>query len=110
MKVEDIMYAIVRTGGKQYQVAQGDQLRVETLAGAVGETVELSDVLLVADGEDIKIGQPQVEGAKVTATIVEQGKAKKVLVYKKKRRKGYEVKNGHRQQYTALRIEGISAS
>ena len=103
------MYAIVRTGGKQYQVAQGDQLRVETLAGAVGETVELSDVLLVADGEDVKIGQPQVEGAKVTATIVEQGKAKKVLVYKKKRRKGYEVKNGHRQQYTALRIEGISA-
>ena len=103
------MYAIVRTGGKQYQVAQGDQLRVETLTGAVGETVELSDVLLVADGEDVKIGQPQVEGAKVTATIVEQGKAKKVLVYKKKRRKGYEVKRGHRQQYTALRIEGISA-
>lgn len=109
MKVEGIMYAIVRTGGKQYQVAQGDQLRVETLTGAVGETVELSDVLLVADGEDVKIGQPQVEGAKVTAIIVEQGKAKKVLVYKKKRRKGYEVKNGHRQQYTALRIEGISA-
>ena len=104
------MYAIVRTGGKQYQVAEGDQLRVETLAGAVGETVELEDVLLVADGEDVKIGQPQIEGAKVTAIIVEQGKAKKVLVYKKKRRKGYEVKNGHRQQYTALRIEGISAS
>ncbi|MEN8135246.1 MAG: 50S ribosomal protein L21 [Thermodesulfobacteriota bacterium] len=103
------MYAIVRTGGKQYQVAQGDQLRVETLAGVVGETVELNEVLLVADGEDVKIGQPQVEGAKVTATIVEQGKAKKVLVYKKKRRKGYEVKRGHRQQYTALRIEGISA-
>jgi large subunit ribosomal protein L21 len=107
--VEDNMYAIVRTGGKQYQVAQGDQLRVETLDGAVGETVELEDVLMVADGEDVKIGQPQVEGAKVTATIVEQGKAKKVLVYKKKRRKGYEVKNGHRQQYTALRIEGISS-
>ena len=103
------MYAIVRTGGKQYQVAQGDQLRVETLAGNVGDTVELEDILLVADGENVKIGQPQVEGAKVTATIVEQDKAKKVLVYKKKRRKGYEVKNGHRQQYTALRIEGISA-
>jgi len=107
--VEDIMYAIVRTGGKQYQVAQGDQLRVESLSGDVGETVELDDVLLIADGENVKIGQPQVEGAKVTATIVEQGKAKKVLVYKKKRRKGYEVKRGHRQQYTALRIEGISA-
>ena len=103
------MYAIVRTGGKQYQVAQGDQLRVETLVGNVGDTVELEDVLLVADGEDVKVGQTQVEGAKVTATIVEQGKAKKVLVYKKKRRKGYEVRNGHRQQYTALRIEGISA-
>jgi large subunit ribosomal protein L21 len=105
--VEDIMYAIVRTGGKQYQVAQGDQLRVELLAGNVGETVELDDILMVADGEKVKIGQPQVEGAKVTATIVEQGKAKKVLVYKKKRRKGYEVKNGHRQLYTALRIDGI---
>ncbi len=102
------MYAIVRTGGKQYQVAQGDQLRVETLAGNVGETVELNDILLVADGENVKIGQPQVEGAKVTATIVEQDKAKKVLVFKKKRRKGYKVKNGHRQQYTALRIDGIS--
>ena len=103
------MYAIIRTGGKQYQVAQGDQLRVESLTGSVGDTVELEDVLLVADGENVKIGQPQVEGAKVTAKIVEQGKAKKVLVYKKKRRKGYEVKNGHRQLYTALRIEGISA-
>ncbi len=102
------MYAIVRTGGKQYQVAQGDRLRVETLAGNVGETVELDDILLVADGENVKIGQPQVEGAKVTATIVEQDKAKKVLVFKKKRRKGYKVKNGHRQQYTALRIDGIS--
>lgn len=102
------MYAIVRTGGKQYQVAQGDQLRVETLAGNVGETVELNDILLVADGENVKIGQPQVEGAKVTTTIVEQDKAKKVLVFKKKRRKGYKVKNGHRQQYTALRIDGIS--
>jgi len=108
MKVEDVMYAIVRTGGKQYQVAQGDQLRVETLAGNVGETVELDDILLVADGDNVKIGQPQVEGAKVTATIVEQDKAKKVMVFKKKRRKGYKVKNGHRQQYTALRIDGIS--
>jgi len=109
MMLEDIMYAIVRTGGKQYQVAQGDQLRVESLAGTVGDTVELDDVLLVADGEDVKVGSPQVEGAKVTATIVEQGKAKKVLVFKKKRRKGYQVKRGHRQHYTALRIEGITA-
>jgi large subunit ribosomal protein L21 len=107
--LEEIMYAIIRTGGKQYQVAQGDQLRVEKLAGNVGETVELSEVLLVGAGEQLNIGQPVVAGAKVTATIVAQGKAKKVMVFKKKRRKGYQVKNGHRQQYTALRIEGISA-
>ncbi len=103
------MYAIVRTGGKQYQVAPGDSLRVEKLAGEVGDTVELNDVLLVADGEDVKIGQPVVEGAKVSARIVEQGKAKKVLVFKKKRRKGYKVKRGHRQLYTALEINEISA-
>jgi large subunit ribosomal protein L21 len=107
--LEEIMYAIIRTGGKQYQVAQGDQLRVEKLAGNVGETVELSEVLLVGAGEQLNIGQPVVAGAKVTATIVAQGKAKKVMIFKKKRRKGYQVKNGHRQQYTALRIEGISA-
>ena len=103
------MYAIIRTGGKQYQVAQGDQLRVEKLAGNVGDTVELGEVLLVGTGEQLNIGQPLVEGAKVTATIMAQGKAKKVMVFKKKRRKGYQVKNGHRQQSTALRIDGISA-
>lgn len=103
------MYAIIRTGGKQYQVAQGDQLRVEKLTGSVGDTVELDDVLLVGEGEQVKVGQPVIEGAKVTATILAQGKAKKVLVFKKKRRKGYQVKNGHRQHYTALRIDGISA-
>ena len=103
------MYAIIRTGGKQYQVASGDSLRVEKLAGDVGDTVELEDVLLVADGDDVKIGQPVVEGAKVSARIVEQGKAKKVLVFKKKKRKGYMVKNGHRQLYTALEINEITA-
>jgi large subunit ribosomal protein L21 len=103
------MYAIIRTGGKQYQVAAGDTLRVEKLQGDVGDTVELSDVLLVADGEDVKIGRPVVDGAKVVAKIAEQGKANKVLVFKKKRRKGYKVKRGHRQQYTALTIEEISA-
>jgi len=103
------MYAIIRTGGKQYQVAAGDTLRVEKLQGEVGDTVELSDILLVADGDDVKIGQPVVDGAKVVAKIAEQGKAKKVLVFKKKKRKGYKVKRGHRQQYTALKIEEISA-
>ncbi len=102
------MYAIIRTGGKQYQVAPGERVRVEKLGGEVGDTVELADVLLIADGEDVKIGQPVVEGAKVTAQIVEQGKAKKVLVFKKKRRKGYKVKRGHRQLFTALEIKEIN--
>ena len=103
------MYAIIRTGGKQYQVAAGDTLRVEKLQGEVGDTVELSDVLLVADGDDVKVGQPVVDGAKVVAKIAEQGKAKKVLVFKKKKRKGYRVLRGHRQLFTALTIEEIAA-
>jgi len=103
------MYAIIRTGGKQYQVAAGDTLRVEKLQGEVGDTVELSDVLLVADGDNVKVGQPVVDGAKVVAKIAEQGKAKKVLVFKKKRRKGYRVLRGHRQLFTALTIEEITA-
>ncbi len=95
------MYAIVRTGGKQYQVACGDQLRVEKIEGAVGDTVNLSDVLLVEDGDNITVGQPVVENATVTAKIAEQGKSKKVIIFKKKRRKGYRLKKGHRQSYTA---------
>jgi len=103
------MYAIIRTGGKQYQVTAGDRLRVEKLTGDIGDTVEIDDVLLVADGEDVTIGQPVVDSAKVTAQIVEQGKHKKVIVFKKKRRKGYKLKKGHRQQFTALEIKEISA-
>jgi large subunit ribosomal protein L21 len=103
------MYAIVRTGGKQYQVACGDQVRVEKLEGNVGDSVDLSDVLMVVDGEEVKIGQPLLENAKVSAVIAEQGKGKKVIVFKKKRRKGYRLKKGHRQSYTALKIEAISA-
>jgi large subunit ribosomal protein L21 len=103
------MYAIVRTGGKQYQVEAGDTLRVEKLLGEVGDTVELSEVLLVVEGETVKIGQPMVDGAKVVAKIVEQGRHKKIIVFKKKKRQGYQVKKGHRQMYTALTIETISA-
>ena len=102
------MYAIVRTGGKQYQVAGGDQVRVEKLDGNVGDSVDLNDVLMVVDGEEVKIGQPVLENAKVTATIAEQGKGKKVIVFKMKKRKGYRLKKGHRQPYTALKIEEIS--
>ena len=103
------MYAIVRTGGKQYQVEAGDKLKVEKLEGEVGAKVELDDVLLVVDGENVRIGRPAVEGAKISATIVEQGRHKKIIVFKKKRRKGYQVKRGHRQFYTALNIDAISA-
>jgi len=102
------MYAIVRTGGKQYQVAGGDKLRVEKLEGNVGDTVELDDGLMVVDGEDVQIGQPVVENAKVVAEITEQGRDKKVVVFKKKRRKGYKLKKGHRQHYTALEIKEIT--
>ena len=102
------MYAIIRTGGKQYQVSAGERLRVEKIDGNVGDSVELSEVLMVGDGDDVKIGQPTLEGAKVIARIVEQGKARKVLVFKKKRRKGYRVKRGHRQLFTALEIGEIS--
>jgi large subunit ribosomal protein L21 len=107
--LEESMYAIIRTGGKQYQVAEGDRLRVEKLTGEVGDTVELSDVLMVSDGEAVKVGQPVVEGAKVIAKIVEQDKGKKIIVFKKKRRQGYSLKQGHRQFFTSLEIQGISA-
>lgn len=103
------MYAIIRTGGKQYQVESGDRLRVEKLAGNVGDTVDLDDVLMVVDGEEVKVGQPVVEGAKVVAKISEQGKSKKVIIFKKKRRKGYRLRKGHRQNYTSLLIEEIQA-
>ncbi len=103
------MFAVIRTGGKQYQVEAGDRLRVEKLEGEVGATIELDEVLLLVDGESIQIGRPVLEGAKVLATIVEQGRQKKIIVFKKKRRKGYQVKKGHRQFYTALNIDTISA-
>jgi len=104
----DSGYAVIRTGGKQYQVSTGSLLRVEKIDGNVGDSIELADVLAVFDGDNTKIGQPTVEGASVTARIVEQGKAKKVIVFKKKRRKGYRVKRGHRQLYTALEVGGIN--
>lgn len=102
------MYAIIRTGGKQYQVSPGERLRVEKLDGSIGDSIEIEDVLMVVDGDDIKVGQPVVAGAKVSATIVEQDKAKKIIVFHKKRRAGHRVKNGHRQPFTSLEIQGIS--
>ncbi len=102
------MYAIIQTGGKQYRVAPGDVLRVERLGGERGDEVVLDQVLLVAaDGGDVQVGTPLVANATVKGEIVRQGKAKKILVYKKKRRKNYRRKQGHRQLFTALQIKEI---
>jgi len=102
------MYAVIKTGGKQYRVSEGDRIRVEKLSGDVGSSLEFGDVLMVG-GDKVLVGTPTVEGAKVTAEITGQDKAKKVIVFKMKRRKGYRRKRGHRQPYTELRITGINA-
>lgn len=101
------MYAVIKTGGKQYRVSQGDVLHIEKLPGEVGSKVELSEVLAVGQGEGIKVGAPTVSGASVVAEIVEQGREKKVLIFKKKRRKGYSKKQGHRQPFTSIKIQEI---
>ena len=104
-------YAVVKTGGKQYRVAEGELVDVERLSGEVGATVTLDEVLLVSGGgdEQARIGAPTVDQAQVTAEIVEQGLDKKIIVFKKKRRKGYKRKQGHRQMQTTLRIVEIQA-
>jgi len=101
------MYAVIKTGGKQYKVSEGDVVNVEKLDGEVGASVELSDVLAVGEGESIKIGTPTVKGAVVKAEIVEQDRGKKLIIFKKKRRKGYTKKQGHRQLFTGLKIQSI---
>ncbi len=102
------MYAVIETGGKQYRVSEGDVLRVEKLNAEPGDTVTFDRVLAVSD-EELKVGSPMVEGATVTASVVRQGKGKKVIVYKYKPKKGYHKKNGHRQLYTQVRIDAINA-
>ena len=102
------MYAVIKTGGKQYRVAQGDRLRVEKLAGNVGDTVTLGEVLLVGAGEGVKVGAPLVSGAKVEAKITAQDRGKKITIFKFRRRKNYRRKTGHRQPFTALEITGIT--
>ncbi len=102
------MYAVIKTGGKQYKVSEGDLFKVEMLEGAVGETVELDQVLMVG-GVEVKIGTPLVPGAKVMAQIVAQEKDKKIIVFKSKRRGGKRTKNGHRQPITRLKVASIQA-
>ncbi len=103
------MYAVIKTGGKQYRVTEGDTLKVEKLPGEKGASVELGDILAIGEGENIKVGTPVVQGAKVVAEIIGQGKAKKVVVFKKRRRKGYTKKQGHRQLFTSIKIQEIKA-
>lgn len=102
------MYAVIKTGGKQYRVNEGDRLRVEKLEGVVGDTIDFAEVLMLG-GDTVSIGTPLVSGAKVSAEIVGQGLGKKIIVFKMRRRKRYRRKNGHRQPFTELKVKGISA-
>ncbi len=101
------MQAVIKTGGKQYPVSEGDLLQVEKLDIQTGGTVELSEVLSIGSGGSIKVGTPFVEGAVVLCEVIDHARDKKVIVFKKKRRKGYALKRGHRQNYTSLRVKSI---
>lgn len=103
------MFAVVKTGGKQYKVAQGDKVQVEKLEVEAGKTVELNEVLMLCDGDKVTVGTPFVSGAKVTAEVVSQERSGKLIVFKKKRRQNYRRKNNHRQAYTVLTITAIKA-
>ena len=102
------MYAVIKTGGKQYRVSEGDTLRIETIDANPGDSIEFEEVLMVGEGESVKIGSPMVEGGKVTATIKSHGRGDKVEVIKFRRRKHHMKRMGHRQNYTEVEITGIS--
>ncbi len=102
------MFAVIKTGGKQYKVAKDDVIRVEKLEGAAGASVELKNVMMVVNGADVTVGTPTVEGAVVTAEVVEQTRGAKIIVFKKKRRKDYQRTRGHRQELTVLRVTDIA--
>lgn len=101
------MYAVMKSGARQYKASVGDTIRVEKLPAQVGEQLELEEVLLIADGEEVKIGQPTIAGAKVLATVVAQEKGPKIHVFKYRPRKRYRRRSGHRQHYTRLRVDAI---
>ena len=103
------MYAVIKTGGKQYRVAAGEKLKIEQIPAEVGAEITLDEILMVGEGETVKIGVPLVAGASVKATVLSQGRHKKVTIFKMRRRKHYQKHQGHRQNYTEIRIDGISA-
>jgi large subunit ribosomal protein L21 len=104
------MYAVIKTGGKQYKVANGDVILVEKLETGSGNSISLTEVLMIGDGANITVGAPTVKGASVAAEVVDQVKADKVIIFKKNRRHNYRRKRGHRQKLTALKITGIKAA
>ncbi len=104
------MYAVIKTGGKQYQVSAGEAIQVELLDGDPGDQVDLNEVLLINDGSNLTLGRPYIQGASVSAEIVDHGKHSKVLIFKYRRRKRFRRKNGHRQPYTTLRIKDIQGA
>ncbi|MEI7455603.1 MAG: 50S ribosomal protein L21 [Nitrosomonadales bacterium] len=103
------MYAVIKTGGKQYRVITGETLKVELISGDIGSAIVLDKVLMVSDGEKLSVGKPMLLGATVAATIVSHGRGDKVRIFKMRRRKHYQKNQGHRQNYTEIRIDGISA-
>ena len=103
------MHAVFRTGGKQFRAEPGERLKVPSLGAEPGTTVTFGDVLLLSNGEAVQVGSPTVEGATITAEVLGSGRGKKVIVFKRKRRKGYRRKQGHRQGYTEIRVERIES-
>ena len=102
------MYAVIKTGGKQYRVAAGDKLKIETLEAEVGKTFDFEEVLMIADGDKLSVGSPLVKGGKVTAEIVAHGRGDKIRIVKHRRRKHYHKEQGHRQNFTEVKITGIT--
>jgi large subunit ribosomal protein L21 len=103
------MYAVINTGGKQYKVAPGDVVRVETLDAKKGDTIEIKNVFMIADGDNVSIGKPVLETARVTAEVMGDGRGEKIIIFKHRRRKGYRRTNGHRQNFTAIKVKEIIA-
>jgi large subunit ribosomal protein L21 len=109
VKEDSSMYAVITTGGKQYKVSPGDIVRVETLDAKKGDMIELKEVYMIADGDKVSVGKPTLASASVTAEVVGEGRGEKLLIFKHRRRKGYRRTNGHRQNFTAIKVKEIKA-